>query len=156
MHPEAHNLAHAGGRITKHRAHSHARWATAEIDRQLQAVNDQPNGNSVATSLITAVATLVASSTATIMARLDALERGEMDRWRLHDEELARNRLAIAAKFLAVEERLDAHMAVANEHFGRQHDAASHWKDIAILAIGILGFLAVAADLAARYLGGGT
>jgi len=140
-------------------------------------VNDQPavvNGNTVveATSLITAVATLVSGSTATIMARLDALERGEMKRWQLHDEELERNRLAITAKFLAVEERLDAHMVVANAHFGRQHDddiamdarvrpvrigvawAASHWKDIAILAVAVLGLFAVTADILSRYLGG--
>ena len=140
-------------------------------------MNDQPavvNGNTVveATSLITAVATLISGSTATIMARLDALERGELERWRLHDEELARNRLVIAAKFLAVEERLDAHMVVANAHFGRQHDddlamdarvrpvrigaawAASHWKDIAILAVAVLGLFAVTADILSRYLGG--
>ena len=140
-------------------------------------MSDQPavvNGNTVveATGLIAAVATLVSSSTATIMARLDAIERGEMDRWRQHDEELARNRLAIAAKFLTVEERLDAHMVVANAHFGRQHDddiamdarvrpvriavawAASHWKDLAILAVAVLGLFAVTADILSRYLGG--
>jgi hypothetical protein len=144
-------------------------------------------GNTVveATSLIAAVAALVSSSTATIMARLDALERGEMTRWQLHDEELERNRTAITAKFekienelaaeiIRIEKDLAAHMVIANQHFQREHDdtirmdarvrpvrigfawAASHWKDIAILLIGILGFLAVAADLAARYLGGGT
>jgi len=135
-----------------------------------------PNGNNVAdaAALIAAVATLVAGSTQTIMARLDENSRGASERWRLHDEELARNRETITAKFLKIESALDAHIVIANQHFAREHDddlvmqarvrpvrlgvawMASHWKDIAILLVGILGFLAVAADLASRYLGGGT
>jgi hypothetical protein len=91
-------------------------------------------GNVVeATSLIAAVATLISSSTATIMARLDALERGETTRWRLHDEELERNRATITAKFekietelaaeiVRVEQALEAHLVVANAHFAREHD----------------------------------
>ena len=109
-----------------------------------------------------------------IISRLDLNAVGAADRWRLHDEQLERNTALVTAKFVEIEERLDAHLVIANAHFGRQHDddiamdarvrpvrigaawAGSHWKDIAILAVGILGFLAVAADLAARYLGGGT
>jgi len=145
--------------------------------------DDQPpvvNGNTVveAASLITSVALLVSTSTATIMARLDALERGEMKRWQLHDDELERNRAAITAKFLNVEERLDAHMVIANQHFAREHDddvrmdarvrpvrigfawLGSNYKNVLISLFAILGFLlgflAIAADLASRYLGGST
>jgi hypothetical protein len=138
-----------------------------------------------AASLIAAVATLVAGSTATIITRLDALERGETTRWRLHDEELERNRKTITTKFekienelaaeiVRVEKALEAHLVVANAHFARERDEdlvmdgrvrpirtgvawlVANYKNIVILLIGILGFIAVAADIAARYLGGGT
>ena len=146
-----------------------------------------PDSNAVveATSLIAAVATLISSSTATIMARLDAMERSETTRWRLHDEELERNRATITAKFekvenelaaeiVRVEKALEAHLVLANIHFAREHDddlvmqgrvrplktgaswIAANYKSVLIILFGILGFLAVAADLAARYLGGGT
>ena len=133
-----------------------------------------PNGNNVAdaAALIAAVATLVAGSTQTIMARLDENSRGASERWRLHDEELARNRETITAKFLKIESALDAHIVIANQHFGREHDddlvmqarvrpvrlgvawMARHWKDLAILAVAVLGLFAVTADILSRYLGG--
>ena len=86
-----------------------------------------------AAALIAAVATLVSGSTATIMARLEENSRGATERWRLHDEELARNRAAITAKFEKIERELEAevqrveraleeHLVVANAHFQREHD----------------------------------
>ena len=156
--------------------------------------DDQPpvvNGNPVveASGLIAAVAALIASSTATIMARLDALERGETTRWRLHDEELERNRATITAKFekvenelaaeiVRVEKALEAHLVLANIHFAREHDddlvmqgrvrplktgiawIGANYKNALIALFAVLGFLlgfaAIVADLASRYLGGGT
>ena len=148
-------------------------------------MTDEPKPTSVAeaTGLIAAVATLISSSTSTIMARLDALERGETTRWRLHDEELERNRATITEKFekietelaaeiVRVEQALETHLKIANIHFAREHDddlvmqgrvrpiktgvawIVANYKNIVILLIGILGFVAVAADIAARYLGG--
>ena len=152
--------------------------------------DDQPpvvNDNAVveASSLIAAVAALIASSTATIMARLDAMERSETTRWRLHDEELERNRATITAKFekvenelaaeiVRVEKALEAHLVLANIHFAREHDddlvmqgrvrplkagaswIAANYKSVLIILFGFLGFLAIVADLASRYLGGST
>jgi hypothetical protein len=82
------------------------------------------NGTSVAdaASLIAAVATLVAGSTSTIMARLDENARGASERWRIHDLELERNRETITAKFLKIEKALDEHIVIANAHFAREHD----------------------------------
>ena len=136
--------------------------------------HDGSNGAGVAdaAALIAAVATLVSGSTQTIMARLDENARGATERWRLHDEELSRNRASITAKFLKIETALDDHTTVANAHFAREHDddlvmqarvrpvqigvawAANHWKDIVILGVGLVGLFAVAADILARYLGG--
>lgn len=142
------------------------------------------NGIGEAASMIAAVATLVAGSTATIMARLDENSRAAADRWKLHDDELSRNRIAITAKFEKVEKELQveieilekelaAHLVVANAHFAREHDddlvmqarvrpvqiglqwAVNHWKDIVILVIGVLGLMAVTADVVSRYLTGG-
>jgi len=156
--------------------------------------DDQPpvvNGNPVveASSLIAAVAALIAGSTATIMARLDALERSETTRWRLHDEELERNRATITAKFekietelaaeiVRVEKALEAHLVLANIHFAREHDddlvmqgrvrplkagiawIGANYKNALIALFAVLGFLlgfaAIVADLASRYLGGST
>lgn len=111
-------------------------------ERPLHVVNegDEPtppptlNGSvGDAAALIAAVATLVSGSTATIMARLEENSRGATERWRLHDEELGRNRTAITAKFekiereleaeiKRVEQALEAHLVVANVHFQREHD----------------------------------
>ena len=156
--------------------------------------DDQPpvvNGNPVveASGLIAAVAALISGSTATIMARLDAMERSETTRWRLHDEELERNRAAITAKFekvenelaaeiVRVEKALEAHLVLANIHFAREHDddlvmqgrvrplksgiawVGANYKNALIALFAVLGFLlgfaAIVADLASRYLGGST
>lgn len=129
------------------------------------------NGNvGDAAALIAAVATLVSGSTATIMARLEENSRGATERWRLHDEELARNRTAITAKFekietelqgeiKRVEQTLEAHLVVANAHFQREHDddlvlrariqpvktlaqwVTVNWKTIGLVLAMLLGWI---------------
>ena len=138
--------------------------------------NEEPTLVSIgdAGALIAAVATLVAGSTATIMSRLDENTRGATERWRLHDAELERNLNLIAERFVKLEEALDAHLVVANVHFSKDHDddirmdarirpvrigaawLVGNWRSILLLAFGLLGFLAVLADILTRYLGGTT
>ena len=133
---------------------------------------DQSLTGAETATLLTLIDARLARMEDRIIARLDLNAAGAAERWRLHDEQSDLAVETITAKFVALGERLDAHVVVANAHFARQHDddlvmqarvrpvrvgvawAASHWKDIAILLVGILGFLAVAADLASRYLGG--
>ena len=133
---------------------------------------DQSLTGAETATLLTLIDARLARMEDRIIARLDLNAAGAAERWRLHDEQSDLAVETITAKFVALGERLDAHMVVANAHFARQHDddlvmqarvrpvrvgvawAATHWKDIAILLVGILGFLAVAADLASRYLGG--
>jgi len=137
--------------------------------------NGNGNGNgSPDTAWVAAVAALISGSTQTIVSRIDAMERSENDRWRLHDEELERNRTTVTTKFLKIEAQLDAHIKIANDRWAKEHDddvrmdarirplrgsIAWLWtqrRDIVIVLVGIIGLLAIAADIAARYLGGAT
>jgi len=138
-------------------------------------VIENGNGNgSPDAAWVAAIAALIAGSTQTIVSRIDAMERSENDRWRLHDEELERNRTTVTSKFLKIEAQLDAHIKIANDRWAKEHDddvrmdarvrpvqigvawAVNHWKDIVILLVGIVGLLAIAADVVSRYLGGTT
>ena len=132
------------------------------------------NGSSLAdaASLIAAVATLVAGSTHTIMARLDENSRGASDRWRLHDEQLADNTRRVVTRFEAIERAMLTTEQALRQHLDAQHDEdlvmqarvrpvrlgvawmVAHWKDLAILAVAVLGLFAVTADVLSRYLGG--
>ena len=133
---------------------------------------DQSLTGAETATLLTLIDARLARMEDRIIARLDLNAAGAAERWRLHDEQLERNTKAVTAKVVEIEERLDAHLVIANAHFGRQHDddiamdarvrpvrigaawAASHWKDIAILAVAVLGLFAVTADILSRYLGG--
>jgi len=137
------------------------------------AVAPSMTASEVAT-LVSLFQTMLDRTERNILDRLDENSRGANARWTKHDEELDRNREAIAGKFLAMEKRLDDHLVIANAHFTREHDddlvmqarvrpvqigvawAANHWKDIVILSVGVVGLFAVAADIASRYLGGGS
>ena len=127
-----------------------------------------------ATGLIAAMASLLNTSTQTILAQLAQNSAGAAERWKIHDAELERNRAAIVARFLVIETALDEHLQVANAHFAKEHDEdivmdarirpvktgaawlVANWRSILLLLFGSLGFLAVLADLVARYLGGPT
>ena len=133
---------------------------------------DQSLTGAETATLLTLIDARLARMEDRIIARLDLNAAGAAERWRLHDEQSDLAVETITAKFVALGERLDAHMVVANAHFARQHDddiamdarvrpvrigvawAASHWKDIAILAVAVLGLFAVTADILSRYLGG--
>ena len=133
---------------------------------------DQSLTGAETATLLTLIDARLARMEDRIIARLDLNAAGAAERWRLHDEQSDLAIETITAKFVALGERLDAHMVVANAHFARQHDddlvmqarvrpvqigvawAASHWKDIAILAVAVLGLFAVTADILSRYLGG--
>jgi hypothetical protein len=139
---------------------------------------DQVLSGAETATLLTLIDARLARMEDRIISRLDHNAAGAADRWRLHDEQLERNTALVTAKFVEIEERLDAHLVIANEHFGRQHDddvrmdgrvrpvrvgfawLGSNYKNLLVAVFAVLGFLlgflAIVADLASRYLGGGT
>jgi hypothetical protein len=124
----------------------------------------QPNGRlspTEVTALITLIDARLGRMEDRIIARLDQNSAGATERWAKHDAELAENTKRIAARFLLIEKCLDDHIQIANAHFGREHDAvlvraarqrpvrltiswlAANWKDLVILAVGVLVVLGI-------------
>jgi len=124
----------------------------------------QPNGRlspTEVTALITLIDTRLGRTEDRIIARLDANSTGATERWVKHDAELAENVLRTTNRFLLIERALDDHIQIANAHFGREHDAvlvsaarqrpvrltiswlAANWKDLVILAVGVLVVLGI-------------
>ena len=124
----------------------------------------QPNGRlspTEVTALITLIDARLGRMEDRIIARLDQNSAGATERWAKHDAELAENTKRIVARFLLIEKCLDDHIVIANAHFGREHDAvlvsaarqrpvrltiswlAANWKDLVILAVGILVVLGI-------------
>jgi len=126
----------------------------------------QPSSMSVSevTGLVNLFTSMLTTSTAQIIARIDDNSKSETERWRKHDVELDRNREAVVARFLKVEEALDAHLMVANVHFAKEHDedlvmdarvqpvktsiayVIAHWKTAALVILSVLGLLGVWLD----------
>ena len=124
----------------------------------------QPNGRlspTEVTALITLIDARLGRMEDRIIARLDQNSAGATERWAKHDAELAENTKRIVARFLLIEKCLDDHIVIANAHFGREHDAvlvsaarqrpvrltiswlAANWKDLVILAVGVLVVLGI-------------
>jgi hypothetical protein len=134
------------------------------------AVNRSSIGDAAA--LIAALGALVNASTATIMARLEENSRGATERWRLNDERVADDARRSEARVEKIEKSILVVQRALEMHLDGHHDEAvvmdgrvrplkngvawmvANYKNIVILLIGLLGFFAVAADLASRYLGG--
>ena len=113
------------------------------------------------TALITLIDARLGRMEDRIIARLDQNSAGATERWAKHDAELAENTKRIVARFLLIEKCLDDHIVIANAHFGREHDAvlvsaarqrpvrltiswlAANWKDLVILAVGVLVVLGI-------------
>jgi len=113
------------------------------------------------TALIALIDTRLGRTEDRIIARLDANSTGATERWVKHDAELAENVLRTTNRFLLIERALDDHIQIANAHFGREHDAvlvsaarqrpvrltiswlAANWKDLVILAVGVLVVLGI-------------
>ena len=113
------------------------------------------------TALITLIDTRLGRMEDRIIARLDQNSAGATERWVKHDAELAENTKRVVARFLLIEKCLDDHIVIANAHFGREHDAvrvsaarqrpvrltiswlAANWKDLVILAVGVLVVLGI-------------
>ena len=126
------------------------------------------------TGLIGLFQTMLDRTERNILDRLEFNSRGAADRWRKHDDELTANTARVVARFEKVEASIDVTSKALQAHLDREHEddirmdarvrpvqigvawAAGHWKDIAILLVGIIGLFAVAADIASRYLGGGS
>ena len=120
------------------------------------------------TSLLALLHTMLGEMERRLVERLEANALGAFDRWKLHEEAEQREHKSLLDMILVVQRDLDSHLLVANAHFDREQksDIAMdarvrplRWvlvnrRDILILLFGLLGFFAVAADLAARYLGG--
>jgi len=113
------------------------------------------------TALITLIDARIGRMEDRIIARLDLNSAGATERWAKHDLELAENTKRVVARFLLIEKSLDDHIQIANDHFAREHDAtitsaarqrpvrltvawlAANWKDLVILAVGILVVLGI-------------
>ena len=120
------------------------------------------------TGLLALLHTMLGEMERRLVERLEANALGATDRWKLHEEAESREHKSLLDMILVVQRDLDSHLLVANAHFQREQksDIAMdarvrplRWvlvnrRDILILLFGLLGFFAVAADLAARYLGG--
>ena len=125
---------------------------------------DEPNGRlspTEVTALIALIDTRLGRTEDRIISRLDANSSGATERWAKHDLELAENTKRVVARFLLIEKSLDDHIVIANDHFAREHDAtitsaarqrpvrltvawlAANWKDLVILAVGILVVLGI-------------
>lgn len=117
------------------------------------------------TGLVNLFTSMLATSTAQIIARIDANSSAESERWRKHDAELDRNREQAVARFLKVENALDQHLQVANAHFTKEHDedlvmdarirpvrvslayVAGHWKTVLLILLSVLGLMGVWLDV---------
>ena len=120
------------------------------------------------TGLLALLHTMLGEMERRLVERLEANALAATDRWKLHEEAEQRNHKSLLDMILVVQRDLDSHLLIANAHFHREEksDIAMdarvrplRWllvnrRDILILLFGLLGFFAVAADLAARYLGG--
>lgn len=127
-------------------------------------MTDESNGRlspTEVTALISLIDTRLGRMEDRIIARLDVNSAGAKERWDKHDAELAENTKRVVARFLLIEKSLDEHMVIANDHFAREHDAelvskerqrpvrltvawlAANWKDLVILAVGILVVLGI-------------
>lgn len=127
-------------------------------------MTDESNGRlspTEVTALITLIDTRLGRMEDRIIARLDVNSAGATERWAKHDAELAENTKRVVARFLLIEKSLDEHMVIANDHFAREHDSvlvsaarqrpvrltvawlAANWKDLVILAVGILVVLGI-------------
>ena len=120
------------------------------------------------TGLLALLHTMLGDMERRLVERLEANALAATDRWKLHEEAESREHKSLLDMILVVQRDLDSHLLVANAHFQREQksDIAMdarvrplRWvlvnrRDILILLFGLLGFFAVAADLAARYLGG--
>ena len=116
------------------------------------------------TGLVNLFTSMLNTSTAQIIARIDDNAKSEAERWRKHDLELERNRVAVVERFLKIERSLDEHLQVANAHFTKERDEDirldarvrpvksvvgwvwSHWRDLALLAIGLITLATLLVD----------
>ena len=134
------------------------------------------NGNGLSgadmLALVSHITGLLSEMEGRIMGRLDRNAAGATERWQLHDAQLEANTKRNVERFAKIEAALDAHILVLNAHLDREHDQEialdarvrpvrtsvawiiEHWGSILLFLFGLLGFLAIAADVIARYLGG--
>ena len=117
------------------------------------------------TGLVNLFTSMLNTSTAQIIARIDDNAKSETERWRKHDLELERNRVAVVERFLKIERSLDEHLQVANAHFTKEHDedlvmdarvrpvrvslayVAGHWKTVLLVLLSVLGLMGVWLDV---------
>jgi len=123
------------------------------------------------TGLVNLFTSMLSTSTAQIIGRIDDNARVETERWTRHDVDLERNREAIVARFLKVETALDSHLMVANIHFAKEHDEdlvmdarvrpvrsagdwlARNWRTILLFIFGILALLGFSGETLQRLTG---
>jgi len=137
-----------------------------------------PNGNGMTvadvTGLIALMADMLNKMEGRIIDRLNINAEGAKDRWVIHDRDAAIAMAKVDEEIALLRADLAAHLVVANVHFDKERteEIASdarvrpvrttlawiieHWGQILLFLFGVLGFFAIAADVIARYIGGGS
>jgi hypothetical protein len=95
-----------------------------------------------------------------LIAKMDENSQGAAARWKRHDEELTANTKRIVERFEKLEKALDEHIQVANLHWAKdeREEIANearikpikgiagwlwrNWRDLLIIAIGLMAFAA--------------
>jgi hypothetical protein len=116
------------------------------------------------TSLVNLFNTMLVAMEGRISAKIEATARAADERWRLHDQELERNRTTVVERFVKLETALGLLRKDVDEHHAREHDEDiamearvkpvksamgwlwSHWRDLVLLGIGLIAFLTFALD----------
>ena len=124
------------------------------------------------TALIAIFGNMLDRTERNILARLDANSQGAAERWRLHDEQLARDRKAVIDRFTAHEDRINGIDAAMQEHHRLAHEEQiatdarvkpvktvaewvwANWRTVLLLVVAILAVLGFAGDTASRILNG--
>ena len=133
-----------------------------------------PNGLSGADmlALVAHITGLLSEMEGRIMGRLAGNADAATERWRLHDAASDATIGGIREEIGILRADFTEHLKVANAHFAKEHDeevamdarvrpvrstlawTVEHWGQILLFLFGLLGFLAIAADVIARYIGG--
>jgi len=106
-----------------------------------------------------------------LIAKMDENSQGAAARWKRHDDELAANTKRIVERFEKLERALDDHIQVANAHWSKdeREEIANearirpikglagwlwrNWRDLLIIAIGLMAFAAAWGEWFGRLIG---
>lgn len=116
------------------------------------------------TGLISLISTMLGQMETRILDRLSDNSRRAAERWARHDEDSKRVLADWDARFLRLEESVHEHHHAAeidhvawDARIGPVRNTAAllskNWRTLLLALFAVLGFLAITADVVARYLG---